>query len=97
MSSFLRHHFPPLPDLVASWTSAASWPAPRCWRCTQIPCSTPRRARASRAAAVLLPLALAATIAGVALVRRIDAARYYTVIYVLMVLLGLKLLTDAVT
>jgi uncharacterized membrane protein YfcA len=48
------------------------------------------------AAAVLLPLALGATIAGVALVRRIDAARYYTVIYALMVLLGLKLLVDAV-
>jgi uncharacterized membrane protein YfcA len=48
------------------------------------------------AAAMLLPLALGATIAGVALVRRIDAARYYIVIYALMILLGLKLLIDAV-
>jgi hypothetical protein len=32
----------------------------------------------------------------VALVRRIDAARYYTMIYALMVLLGLKLIIDAV-
>jgi hypothetical protein len=47
-------------------------------------------------AAVLLPLALGATFAGVALVRRIDAARYYTMIYALMVLLGLKLIVDAV-
>jgi uncharacterized membrane protein YfcA len=47
------------------------------------------------ASAVLLPLALVATLAGVALVRRIDAARFYTIIYVLMVLLGLKLVIDA--
>jgi uncharacterized membrane protein YfcA len=48
------------------------------------------------AAAVLSPLALGATFAGVALVRRIDAARYYRMIYALMVLLGLKLIIDAV-
>jgi len=47
------------------------------------------------ATATLLPLALGSTLAGVALVRRIDAARYYTMIYALMVLLGLKLLFDA--
>jgi len=48
------------------------------------------------ASAVLLPLALAATLAGVALVRRIDAARFYKIIYALMILLGLKLAFDAV-
>jgi uncharacterized membrane protein YfcA len=47
------------------------------------------------ASAVLLPLALVATLGGVALVRRIDPARFYTVIYALMVLLGLKLVYDA--
>jgi uncharacterized membrane protein YfcA len=48
------------------------------------------------ATALLVPLALLATFAGVALVRRIDAARFYTLIYVLMVLLGCKLIFDAV-
>lgn len=47
------------------------------------------------ASVVLLPLALVATLAGVTLVRRIDAARYYTIIYALMVLLGFKLVFDA--
>lgn len=45
--------------------------------------------------AMLIPVALASTLAGVALVRRIDPTRFYTLIYVLMVLLGLKLMTDA--
>jgi uncharacterized membrane protein YfcA len=47
------------------------------------------------ASAALLPLALAATFAGVALVRRIDASRFYTIIYALMVMLGVKLVFDA--
>lgn len=47
------------------------------------------------ATAMLLPLALASTVAGVALVRRVDPARFYKLIYVLMVLLGLKLVIDA--
>lgn len=45
--------------------------------------------------AALIPLAIASTMAGVWLVRRISAARFYTLIYVLMVLLGAKLLWDA--
>lgn len=45
--------------------------------------------------AMLIPVALASTLAGVALVRRIDPTRFYTLIYVLMVLLGLKLLANA--
>ena len=49
------------------------------------------------ATAMLVPVAVAATVAGVWLVRRIDAARFYTLIYVLMVLLGLKLIADALT
>jgi uncharacterized membrane protein YfcA len=48
------------------------------------------------ATAWLIPIALASTFAGVSLVRRIDASRFYTLIYVLMVLLGVKLLADAV-
>ena len=43
------------------------------------------------AAALLLPLALAATWGGVWLVRRIESARFYTLIYALMVALGLRL------
>jgi uncharacterized membrane protein YfcA len=47
------------------------------------------------ASALLAPVAFAATFAGVVLVRRIDATRFYTIIYVLMVLLGIKLVFDA--
>ncbi|MGE4431166.1 MAG: sulfite exporter TauE/SafE family protein [Sphingobium sp.] len=47
------------------------------------------------ASAALVPVALLSTLAGVAIVRRIDPARFYAVIYVLMVLLGLKLMADA--
>jgi hypothetical protein len=46
------------------------------------------------ASLVLLPLAVAATFAGVWLVRRVDPARFYTAIYVLMLLVGLKLTYD---
>ncbi|WP_420144906.1 sulfite exporter TauE/SafE family protein [Sphingobium sp.] len=46
------------------------------------------------ATAMLVPVAIGATFAGVALVRRVDAARFYTLIYILMILLGLKLLAD---
>jgi uncharacterized membrane protein YfcA len=45
--------------------------------------------------AMLAPVAIIATFAGVALVRRVDAARFYTLIYVLMILLGVKLVADA--
>lgn len=47
------------------------------------------------ATAMLVPLALLSTLAGVALVRRIDPARFYSLIYLLMILLGLKLVADA--
>jgi uncharacterized membrane protein YfcA len=47
------------------------------------------------ATAVLLPVAMLATLAGVRLVRHIDATKFYTMIYVLMVLLGIKLIADA--
>ena len=48
------------------------------------------------ATALLAPVAIVSTFAGVALVRRVEAARFYTLIYVLMILLGLKLVADAV-
>lgn len=48
------------------------------------------------ATALLVPIALISTLAGVRLVRRVDPARFYTLIYALMVLLGLKLMADAV-
>jgi uncharacterized protein len=47
------------------------------------------------ATAMLAPVAILSTFAGVALVRRVDPARFYTLIYLLMILLGLKLMADA--
>jgi uncharacterized protein len=49
------------------------------------------------AAGALLPLAVISTWAGVWLVRRIKADRFYTLIYVLLVAVGLKLVVDGVT
>jgi uncharacterized membrane protein YfcA len=49
------------------------------------------------AAAILTPLAIASTLAGVWLVRRIDAERFYTIIYVLMIVVGVQLLFKALT
>ncbi|MEG3176799.1 sulfite exporter TauE/SafE family protein [Sphingomonas sp. RB3P16] len=46
-------------------------------------------------AAVLLPVAIASTFAGVWLVRRVSPERFYTAIYALMVLVGVKLIWDA--
>ncbi|HEY8573072.1 sulfite exporter TauE/SafE family protein [Phenylobacterium sp.] len=46
-------------------------------------------------AAVLAPVAIASTIAGVWLVRRVDAQRFYTIIYVLMILVGGQLIWQA--
>ena len=43
---------------------------------------------------VLLPFALLGSLAGVILVRRIAMHRFYTLIYVLMVVAGAKLLWD---
>jgi uncharacterized membrane protein YfcA len=45
--------------------------------------------------ALLAPVAIASTFAGVVVVRRVDPDRFYTLIYVLMVLLGIKLMADA--
>ena len=42
----------------------------------------------------LLPFALLGSLAGVVLVRRISMERFYTIIYVLMVVAGAKLLWD---
>jgi len=46
-------------------------------------------------AAALLPVAIASTFLGVALVRRVDADRFYTAIYWLMVLVGFGLIAEA--
>lgn len=46
------------------------------------------------AAALLFPLAIFATLVGVWLVRRMDTARFYTLIYLLMVALGLRLIVQ---
>ena len=47
--------------------------------------------------AMLLPLAIASTFAGVWLIRRIKTKLFYNIVYVLMILLGLKLIWDAAT
>lgn len=46
-------------------------------------------------AVVLAPVAIASTLAGVWLVRRVQAERFYTIIYVLMILVGVQLLWKA--
>ena len=46
-------------------------------------------------AGLLLPVAIASTIAGVWLVRRVSARRFYTIIYWLMIGVGAKLVMDA--
>jgi uncharacterized membrane protein YfcA len=48
------------------------------------------------AAALLMPVAIVSTFAGVWLVRRVSPARFYTAIYVLMIVVGVKLVWDAV-
>ncbi|MGV3770665.1 MAG: sulfite exporter TauE/SafE family protein [Sphingobium phenoxybenzoativorans] len=45
--------------------------------------------------AMLVPLAIVSTAAGVWLIRRLDAPRFYTIVYLLMIGLGLKLIVDA--
>jgi len=47
--------------------------------------------------AVLLPLAIASTWAGVLLVRRVSGERFYKLIYLLLVLVGAKLVWDGVS
>ncbi|MEH3040814.1 MAG: sulfite exporter TauE/SafE family protein [Sphingomonas paucimobilis] len=44
--------------------------------------------------AALLPVAIATTFGGVWLVRRVSAKRFYTLIYVLMIVVGVKLVWD---
>lgn len=47
-------------------------------------------------AGLLMPVAILSTLAGVWVVRRIAPERFYTAIYVLMMLVGVKLIWDAV-
>jgi uncharacterized protein len=47
-------------------------------------------------ALTLFPLAIVSTFAGVWLVRRVDAARFYTLVYALIFLIGLRLVWAAV-
>lgn len=49
------------------------------------------------ASAMLMPVAVVSTFAGVWLVRRMHGKAFYLIVYALMVLLGLKLLYDALT
>ena len=54
------------------------------------------RANIATSAAVLLPVAVVATFAGVWLVRRVSAQRFYRAIYVLMIVVGVKLVWDGI-
>jgi len=45
--------------------------------------------------AALVPVAIASTLAGVWLVRRVNPERFYTLIYILMILVGIQLLIKA--
>ena len=47
-------------------------------------------------AALLMPVAILSTFAGVWLVRRVSPQRFYGAIYVLMIVVGVKLVWDAV-
>jgi len=49
------------------------------------------------AAALLMPLAVITTLLAVRIIRRLDTARFYTIIHILMVLLGIKLIWDGFT
>lgn len=46
--------------------------------------------------AALLPLAIASTLAGVWVIRRMSPQRFYVIVYLLMVLLGAKLVWDGI-
>lgn len=46
--------------------------------------------------AVLFPVAVASTWAGVLLVRRVSGEKFYTIIYGLLILVGLKLVHDGI-
>lgn len=48
------------------------------------------------AAALLMPLAVVSTLVSVRLVRRLNSARFYTIVYILMVILGAKLVWDGI-
>lgn len=54
-------------------------------------------ARTLAAAALLMPLAVISTLGAVRLIRRMNTAGFYTLVYVLMVLLGAKLTWDGLT
>lgn len=76
---------------TALFFAATNWvKVPAYWALGQF---TPANVMTS---ALLLPLALASTVAGVWLVRRVDAARFYTAIYVLMILVGIALVAEAI-
>ncbi len=47
-----------------------------------------------KTSAILLPLAIAATFFGVYLVKRVETEKFYTIIYILMCLLGMKLIYE---
>ena len=63
-------------------------------RCRPIWRSASSRPRTWRRPAALFPVAIASTWAGVLLVRRVSGQSFYTAVYVLLVLVGAKLVYD---
>jgi uncharacterized membrane protein YfcA len=59
-----------------------------------LPRPRPVHDREPRDVLALFPVAIASTWAGVWLVRRVPAERFYTIIYILLIAVGLKLLYD---
>ncbi|WP_296679203.1 sulfite exporter TauE/SafE family protein [Novosphingobium sp.] len=49
------------------------------------------------ASALLMPFAIVSTLVAVALIRRLDSMRFYSLIYALMILLGAKLVWDGLS
>jgi len=47
-------------------------------------------------AAALVPLAIASTLAGLWLIRRVDSARFFAIVYWLMIALGARLLWQGI-
>lgn len=80
-----------LPHEVFVGTSSLTFAAINCMKVPSYLLLGSMNRAVLEAAALLVPLAVVATLAGVWLVRRLDTARFYTLIYLLMVALGLRL------
>ena len=81
-----------VPEIVAEMEPYRAWTDPLLRQeIAQPHASASQRLHASLA---LLPLAVLSSLAGVKLVRRVPAERFYTLVYWLMIIAGAKLLLD---